>query len=525
MTNTLFLISRTFIISIAYDGTSAVTIGGGTSIGIEGVLEDDTDKVSVDMGVSHFSDKNAGINKTVTFDGISLNGEKAGCYCISELGTVGGTITPKEVTAGVSAMDRVYVKNNTEVTLKAGEAAGVIVGDDVAVNVTNARAAVASDSAGNGKDVIVSGVSLSGTDAGNYVLAEQPTGVKVNILKAVWPEKTAIMNVTAGVDSQLDLSVYLAPGATPDSVSVINGGELLASAPAVTAGKLGVRLKSGAKEGQLAVISVKVTGADDHLDYELIVNLMAKHRHRIEPVAAKAAGCATAGNIAHYRCSICGELYSDAAGANVITASSTVTAALGHSFGEWEVTKAATREEDGIKTRTCTRCQHTETEAITKLTEEEWLLSHPHKMIHHARVEATEETEGSIEYWECSECKKLFKDEEGTTEITAADTVIPRLIPAIKTPVMPEPVKVNETIGEVPVTIKTSVFYPKAVTWTGKKITKEQLASLSENGVIAKVELQGLTEAVKTIKPGTDVTKLIKISYNISKEICWGNSS
>ena len=41
---------------------------------------------------------------------------------------------------------------------------------------------------------------------------------------------------------------------------------------------------------------------------------------------------------------------------------------------------------------------------------------------------ATETAEGNIEYWTCRYCSKIFKDDEGKTEIKQADTVIPKLI-------------------------------------------------------------------------------------------------
>ena len=39
-------------------------------------------------------------------------------------------------------------------------------------------------------------------------------------------------------------------------------------------------------------------------------------------------------------------------------------------------------------------------------------------------VDATCTEAGNIEYWTCSKCNKLYKDSEGTQEITAADTVV-----------------------------------------------------------------------------------------------------
>ena len=143
---------------------------------------------------------------------------------------------------------------------------------------------------------------------------------------------------------------------------------------------------------------------------------------------------------------------------------------------------------------------------------------HMHTLVHHVRVEATVEAEGSIEYWECTECKKLYADEEATKEISAEDIVIPKLKPETETAAPAAPVTVTEIIGEVPVTINMDVVYPKAVTWTGKRITKDQLAVLAENGELAKVDISGLAEAVKTLKPGTDISKLYKLSYLISRD-------
>ena len=38
-----------------------------------------------------------------------------------------------------------------------------------------------------------------------------------------------------------------------------------------------------------------------------------------------------------------------------------------HTYGEWEVTKEATKKEEGEETRTCSLCGHTETRPIDKL--------------------------------------------------------------------------------------------------------------------------------------------------------------
>ena len=54
-------------------------------------------------------------------------------------------------------------------------------------------------------------------------------------------------------------------------------------------------------------------------------------------------------------------------------------------------------------------------------------LTHKHEMTHTAAVDATCTEPGNIEYWTCSGCRKLFSDENGSTEITENDTVIAAL--------------------------------------------------------------------------------------------------
>lgn len=47
-----------------------------------------------------------------------------------------------------------------------------------------------------------------------------------------------------------------------------------------------------------------------------------------------------------------------------------------------------------------------------------------HTLTHVDRVEPTHYADGNIEYWECSVCHKLFRDAQGTQEISQADTVL-----------------------------------------------------------------------------------------------------
>ena len=54
-----------------------------------------------------------------------------------------------------------------------------------------------------------------------------------------------------------------------------------------------------------------------------------------------------------------------------------------------------------------------------------------HSLTKHARVEATTKSAGNIEYYTCQNCPKIFADKDGKTEITAEDTVIPKIEAAV----------------------------------------------------------------------------------------------
>ena len=91
-----------------------------------------------------------------------------------------------------------------------------------------------------------------------------------------------------------------------------------------------------------------------------------------------------------------------------------------HAWGEWTVTVPATETEDGVATRVCANDPaHTETQVIPA-------SGHAHSMTKVEAQSATCTEDGNIEYWTCTTCGKLFSDEDGTTEITQAETIVPK---------------------------------------------------------------------------------------------------
>nr|WP_302560387.1 leucine-rich repeat protein [uncultured Blautia sp.] len=112
--------------------------------------------------------------------------------------------------------------------------------------------------------------------------------------------------------------------------------------------------------------------------------------HKAVKDAAVAATCETAGKTEGSHCSVC----------NTVLKAQTTTAALGHSWDNGKVTKAATCTTTGTKTYTCTRCKKTRTETIAATG---------HKAVKDAAVAATCETAGKTEGSHCSVCNTVIK--------------------------------------------------------------------------------------------------------------------
>ncbi len=141
-----------------YDGTTAAT----GSIGLTGVIAGD--QVSAG-GTYAFADKTAGTGKTVTASGVALTGADAGNYNLLPLAAAIADILRKDVSGLLTAQNKTY-DGTTAATGSIG-LTGVIAGDQVSAGGTYA---FADRNAGTDKSVTATGVTLSGVDAGNYVL-------------------------------------------------------------------------------------------------------------------------------------------------------------------------------------------------------------------------------------------------------------------------------------------------------------------------------------------------------------------
>lgn len=109
--------------------------------------------------------------------------------------------------------------------------------------------------------------------------------------------------------------------------------------------------------------------------------------------------------------------YTCACGSDVYTADE--TAALGHTWGEWEVVEEATEDTVGLKQRLCGVCGEVEEEEIP-------MLNHVCKTLTLVEeVPATCEENGTKAYYVCDKCGFKYSDAEGNNRVADKDLVIP----------------------------------------------------------------------------------------------------
>lgn len=156
-----------------YDGTTDATVSGTFAFDAGMIIGSDV--VSISGATGTFADKNVGTGKTVTISGITLSGDDAGNYVLDTenqtpiIATADIAAKTVTVTSGITASNKTY-DGTTSATLSGSSAviSGKVTGDVLRVS---ARGSFSNKSAGTGKAVNISSISLTGSDKGNYVLA------------------------------------------------------------------------------------------------------------------------------------------------------------------------------------------------------------------------------------------------------------------------------------------------------------------------------------------------------------------
>ena len=153
-----------------YDGGTAATLDCDGA-GFDGLVDGDSLTVTA---TGAFADKAAGEVKGVFISSLALGGSDAANYALAASGNQDVTyasINPRSVTVtGIVAADKVY-DGGTAATLDCDSAlfGGIVTGDSLTVT---AAGVFADKTAGEGKTVTISSLTLGGADAANYALAD-----------------------------------------------------------------------------------------------------------------------------------------------------------------------------------------------------------------------------------------------------------------------------------------------------------------------------------------------------------------
>jgi hypothetical protein len=127
-----------------------------------------------------FDTKNVGTGKTVTVAGLSISGTDAGNYNLTNTSTTAtADISKKDLAITATAANKVY---DTTTAATATLASNKLGGDTLTLATTGAT--FSDKNVGTGKTVTVAGLSISGTDAGNYNLTNSSTSATAAISQA-----------------------------------------------------------------------------------------------------------------------------------------------------------------------------------------------------------------------------------------------------------------------------------------------------------------------------------------------------
>jgi hypothetical protein len=235
-------------ITVAATGANKVydanTADAGAMLASSGVLAGDT--VNFTDTSATFADKNVGTGKTVSVSGISAGGTDAGNYSYNTSATTTANITPATLAVtGTVAANRIYDGAVTD-TLSGATLSGVLGSDTVALR-NDTTGTFNNKNVGTGKSVTTA-MTISGTDAGDYVLT-QPSGLTANITPL------AITVAATGTNKVYD-------GNTTDKVvldsnGIVSGDALVFTSAAANFANAGV-----GNDKPVSVTGIQAVGSD-----------------------------------------------------------------------------------------------------------------------------------------------------------------------------------------------------------------------------------------------------------------------
>ncbi len=254
-------------ITKVYDGT---TDADGVAVAIDGTQLFDSDSVS--SSTFAFTDKNAGSGKTVSVTHVVIDdGNNGDNYNIVLKDNLNSTIEAKVIDVSAVADNKVYDGTSSSSVNLNGS--GIIAGDDISFSGTGE---FSDKNAGANKTVHVSGITGSGTDAGNYAYNSST-------------DTTATINKAQLVLSVDDISkVYDGSRHADGTLTLLDGTQLFGSDS--VSGSLEFQDKNAGTAKVVSIVDYAVEDGNSGNNYDISVvdNTSSSIQARLIEVAAQA---------------------------------------------------------------------------------------------------------------------------------------------------------------------------------------------------------------------------------------------
>lgn len=194
-----------------YDGNDVAEV---KEIKLQGVVEGDV--VNAVNGTAKFTDKNAGNNKTVVFEGWVL--DNANYKLAAQPANATANIEQRVLVATVTVADKTY-DGNTAAAVSGYSFDNLVSGETVAL--INGTANFTDKNAGDNKTVVFANWAL---DDANYKLAAQPANTTANIAQKVIVATVTVADKTYDGTNVAEVESYGFDAVLgSDSVTLING--------------------------------------------------------------------------------------------------------------------------------------------------------------------------------------------------------------------------------------------------------------------------------------------------------------
>ena len=242
-----------------YDHTTAATLNTGSAT-LNGVLSGDTVTLSTSSTVGVFAGKDVGNGITVTVSGLTLSGAQAGDYSVTQPTTT-ANITPATLTITGLAANNKFYDQTTTATLNTASAAlsGVFSGDSVSLKTASAVGVFASKDVANSITVNVSGLTISGSQSGDYTLTQPTTTANIT------PATLTVTGITAN-NKVYDHTTTAALNTASAALSGVYSGD---SVSLITSGATGIFVSQDVASGITVTVSGLTLGGPQAADYTL----------------------------------------------------------------------------------------------------------------------------------------------------------------------------------------------------------------------------------------------------------------